>query len=288
MLPPRPYQVPRFSPDGRHLAVGVEDGNDVNVWVYELAGTSSIRQLSLGGRNRFPVWSDDSAHIAFQSDREGDPAIWWQRADGTDQAVRLTKPEQGHTHIPDAWSPKGDALLFEDASGSSLVLWTLSLSDKKAAPFDAVRSPYPSNFLISAAFSPDGKWIAYSSTENQPPRVFIRPFPATTTVFPVGSGVTPFWPNGNELYFSTGDPGQPFNAVSVNTQPVFRVGKPRTVPRPGAIVIAGKPRNYDAAPDGQQFVIVVDASDTTTALGPPRIQVVINWFEELKARMPTK
>jgi serine/threonine-protein kinase len=289
-LPPHPYQVPRFSPDGRQLAVGVDDGKNVNVWVYDLSGTSSIRQLTLGGKNRFPVWSADGARIAFQSDREGDQAIWWQRADGTDNAARLTKPEQGHTHIPDASSPKDDAFLFEDANGSNLALWTLSLSDKKVAPFGAVRTFYPSNFLLSAVFSPDGKWIAYTAreTETQMPILYVRPFPATASISPIGSGATPIWPNGNELFFSTGEPGQPFLAVSVSTQPAFSFGNPTPVPRPGAIVLPGNPRNYDAAPDGQRFVIVVNANDTMTASETPQIQWTSNWFEELKQRVPVK
>jgi serine/threonine-protein kinase len=299
-LPPRPYQAPRFSPDGRQLAVGVDDGREAHVWVYELSGANSIHQLTLGGKNRFPVWSRDNTHVAFQSDREGDPAIWWQRADGTDTAVRLTTPERGHTHIPDAWSPKDDALLFEDAGGSTLALSMLSPSDKKASLFDAARSSYPSNFLLSAVFSPDGKWIAYASheTENQRPQVYVRPFPATDgSISTMGDGATPFWPNPNELYFSPGDPGQPLLVARVTTQPAFRFGTPAPVPRPGAIIVPGAPRNYDGAPGSEQIVIVVDASGLTTALGPggvfangnlAQIHVVTNWFEELKQRVPRK
>jgi serine/threonine-protein kinase len=289
-LPPHQYQVPRVSPDGGQLAVGVDDGQDVNLWVYDLSGRSSIRQLTFGGKNRFPVWSADSARIAFQSDREEDPAIFWQRADGSGTAERLTTPARGHAHIPEAWSPKGDVVLFDDATGSNLTLWMLTVADKKAEPFGRVRSSYPSNFLLSPAFSPDGTSIAYVSdeTENRFPSIFVRAFPATDNFAKVGSGVTPFWaPNGKELYFSTGDPGQPFQVVSVNAQPTFRFGNPTSVPRPGALVLAGIPRNYDVAPDGQHFVIVVDASDNY-ALGSPRIQVVLNWTEELKERVPAK
>jgi hypothetical protein len=189
-----------------------------------------------------------------------------------------------------AWSPKGDAFLFGDVDGSSVALWTFSPSDKKTALFDAVRSSYPSSYLLQAAFSPDGQWVAYSSdeTENRTPAVFVQPFPATGIKYKIGNGVTPLWaPNAKELFFSTGDPSQPLFVVSVRTQPTFRFGAPTSVPRPGAIVPAGLPHNYDLAPDGQHFVIVVDANQTTAG-SAPQIQVVINWFEELKQRVPTK
>jgi hypothetical protein len=70
-LPQRSYETPRFSPNGRQLAVGIDDGRDPNIWVYDLSGNSLIRQLTLGGKNRFPVWTPDGARIAFQSIGKG-------------------------------------------------------------------------------------------------------------------------------------------------------------------------------------------------------------------------
>jgi serine/threonine-protein kinase len=289
-LPPRPYQVPRFSRDGGQVAVGIDDGREANIWVYEVSGESAIRQLTFGGKNRFPVWTADGTRIAFQSDREKDLGIFWQRADGTGTAERLTKPDQNHAHIPLALSPKGNGFLFGDIDGSSVALWTFSTSDNKTAPFDAVRSSYPSSYSLQATFSPDEEWLAYSSdeTENRTQAVFVQPFPATGIKYKIANGVGPMWaPNARELFFSTGDPSQPFFVVSVSTQPTFRFGDPKAVPRPGAINAAGLPRNYDLAPDGQHFVIVVDASQTTIG-SAPQIQAVINWFEELKRLVPTK
>jgi eukaryotic-like serine/threonine-protein kinase len=94
-LPPGSYEHPRVSPDGKRVAFGTDDGKEAIVWIYDLAGTTSMRQLTFGGRNRFPIWSADGQHVAFQSDREGDLGIFWQRADGTGAAERLTKPDQG-------------------------------------------------------------------------------------------------------------------------------------------------------------------------------------------------
>ena len=85
-LPPGPYEFPRISPDGTRLAFGTDDGKEATVSIYDLAGTSSMRRLTFGGKNRFPIWSADSDRVAFQSDREGDLGIFWQRADGSGTA----------------------------------------------------------------------------------------------------------------------------------------------------------------------------------------------------------
>ena len=85
-LPPGPYDYPRVSPDGKHVTFMSEDGKETIVWVYELAGGSAMRRLTFGGNNRFPIWAADGNRVTFQSNREGDVAIYWQRADGTGPA----------------------------------------------------------------------------------------------------------------------------------------------------------------------------------------------------------
>ena len=71
-LPPGAYEYPRLSPDGKRIAFGTDDGKDAIVWIYDVAGASSARRLTLGGRNRVPVWSADGERVAFQSTADGD------------------------------------------------------------------------------------------------------------------------------------------------------------------------------------------------------------------------
>lgn len=151
-LPSGAYDVVRVSPDGKRVALAIDDSRGANIWIYELSGASSIRQLTFGGQNRFPVWTADGQRVAFQSDREGDRGIFWQRADGSEKAERLTKPDPGVSHIPESWSRTGDRFLFGASTGSSVSLWTFSVPDRKAEPFGEVRSAFP----LNAAFSPDG------------------------------------------------------------------------------------------------------------------------------------
>jgi Tol biopolymer transport system component len=185
-VPPQPpYSFLRASPNGKRVAFTSEQGKDANVWIYDIGGTTAPRQLTIGGANRYPVWSPDSERVAFQSDREGDLAIFWQRADGIGAAERLTKPEQGAAHIPDSWSPDGQYLSFTATRGREGAVWTLSLKDKKATVFAQASSA----MVRSSAFSPDGHWLACSSSEMAPTpngRVWVQPFPnATGAKYPI-------------------------------------------------------------------------------------------------------
>jgi Tol biopolymer transport system component len=282
-LPPGAYEYPRLSPDGKRIAVGSDDGKDAIVWIYDVTA-SSARRLTLGGRNRVPVWSADGERVAFQSDREGDLGLFWQRADGTTAADRLTKPDKDTAHVAESWSRDGKTLLFSVAKGSSYTVAALSLTDKKVRPVGGIQSSFPP----SATFSPDGRWVAYSA-----PGLFVQPFPTTGATYPIskGNGFHPMWsPDGKELFYFTGGGNSQFMVVSVTTRPTFTFGNPVSVPRPFAPSSQGFERNNDITLDGKRFLGVVPAGQTTASGAPaaPQIQVVLNWFEELKARVPTK
>jgi serine/threonine-protein kinase len=291
-LPPGPYEYPRLSPDGKRIAYGSDDGKDAIVWIYDVTGASSARRLTLEGRNRVPVWSADGERVAFQSDRDGDLALFWQRADGTTVAERLTKPDKDTAHVPESWSHDGKTLLFSVAKGSIYAVAALSLPDKKVTAVGDIQSVFP----LSATFSPDGRWVAYSTTAPgaRAGSLFVQPFPTTGATYPIskGNGFTPMWsPDGKELFYSTGGGGgiSQFVAMSVTTRPTFTFGNP--VPVPSGFLGHGQnaERNNDITPDGKRFLGVVAAGQTASgAPAVPQIQVVLNWFEELKARVPTK
>src|SRR5205823_2979316 len=105
-VPQLNYDAPRISPDGKQVAVYAADlKGEVIVWIYALDGKTSMRRLTFGGKNIFPIWSSDGQRILFSSDREGDYGLFWQRADGNGVAERVTKLEGGWTLLrADAWS----------------------------------------------------------------------------------------------------------------------------------------------------------------------------------------
>ncbi len=110
-LPPGQYTAPRVSPDGTRIAFGTDDGNEAIIHTYALSGASAIKRLTFGGKNRYPIWISND-RVAFQSDREGDLAIFWQSIEGG-AATRLTTPEPGSSHVANDWSAKTDSVLFD-------------------------------------------------------------------------------------------------------------------------------------------------------------------------------
>jgi serine/threonine-protein kinase len=289
-LPPGAYVEPRISPDGTQIAFSSEDGKEQAIWVYDVSSTAAPRQLTVGGNNRFPVWSADGRRIAFQSDREGDFAIFWQLADGTGSAERLTSPEKGVLHYPESWKPGSDIFLFRMATGQSKYsLWTFSTQDKKAMPFGGVQSTKPPN----AVFSPDGQWVAYYSDEAGGNVLWLQPFPATGIKHRLGTDGDnhhPLWsPDGKELFYVRG-PSQ-LSVRSIKTSPTFSSGYPAPVPVPTATVrlllnIPASHRAFDITRAGKIVALTnVPAPGTPTT---PQIHVVLNWQEELKRLVPTR
>jgi Tol biopolymer transport system component len=282
-VPDGPYAAPRISPDGKQVAYGSDDGKEANVWVYDLAATSAPRRLTFGGRNRFPIWSADGQRVAFQSDREGDQAIWWQLADQTGTVERLTKPDPGTSHVPQSWQPRANRFLFSVAKDNKISLWTFSLQDRKAVPFGGVES----TASPMATFSPDGRWVAYSKPEGSGSVLFVQPFPPSGSMFQIARpGVHSMWsPDGKELLFTAG--ANQLRGTSISTQPTFTVGNPVPTPTGGFISTQTIETNFSMAPDGR-FVAVVPAGRSESGASAPQIRIVLNWFEELKARVPTK
>jgi serine/threonine-protein kinase len=284
---PAAFAFPRASRDGKRIAYQIDDGKEAGIWIWELGGGAAPRRLTLPGTggNRFPIWSADGQQVAFQSDREGDLGIWWQRADGNGTAERLTKPGQGVLHVPDSWSPDGRTFSFTEQKNNASEIWTYSMRDRRATQFAAE----PGAFLGRSVFSPDGKWVAYQMSAQPNSRVYIRPFPPTSTAYVApGDGDThhPVWsPDGKELIYVAG-PNQ-VGSMSISTQPSVSFGSPVRAPKSGfATAAPGIIRTFDILPDGKRFIGVLPAAQVQNGIqNALPIQVVLNWFEDLKQRV---
>ena len=280
-LPPGTYAGPRVSPDGKRLAIETSDGKVATVAIYDLSGASALRRLTFGGNNRLPIWSRDGTRLAFQSDREGDLGIFWQPVDGG-PAERLTKPDTGVAHVPETWNPHGDTFLFSETKGGTSTLWTFSIRDRKATRFGDVTSL---DFPTNAAFSADGRWVAYQAGEGGrgEASLFVQPYPPTGVRHQIAHGGRPQWSRtGLDLFFVPGPGG--FSVVSISADPAFGFTPPAAVTRRFGLAPPGAPRPFDILPDGR--FIVVDAVNLAGNQRSSHIRVVLNWFEELKAKLP--
>ena len=168
----------------------------------------------------------------------------------------------------------------------------MSLKDKKAARFGDVESPVTT--LTGAVFSPDGRWVAYASGQGRTTTaVYVQPFPPTGARYQVSKDTDPdphhpMWsPDGAELIFVPGQ-GAFLNAVRVTKQPSLTFSEATQLPKPFVALPGNAERPYDISRDGQRFLALAEVEttegDTATT---PQIQVVLNWLEELKQRVPT-
>jgi eukaryotic-like serine/threonine-protein kinase len=292
-IPPGPYEHVRASRDGTQLAVGSDDGKEANISICDLNAAGSITRITFGGRNRFPIWSPDGQFVAFQSDREGDLAIFSQRVDGKGRVERLTKPEKGEAHVPESWSKDG-VISFSVEKDSTFTLWTVTASDKKAQRFGNVHSAEP----IGSVFSPDGGWLAYSENPEAGPTfssnrgVFVQPYPATNEKHQVPGrdlNFHPVWgPKGTNLFWiPTAGSGQ-LATVSFFPGAVVPFGNPAFFPaRVTMSRTSSQPRAFDILPD-ERFVGLVVPFGTAGTSDIPQIRVVLNWTEELKQRVTTR
>ena len=157
-------------------------------------------------------------------------------------------------------------------------------------PYGDVHSSAPTN----ATFSPDGKWVAYSESEGAARlfkrKIYVQPFPATGIRHELlRDGAEnpnhPAWaPDGKTLFFNPG-PGL-FRSVSVTAKPVFAFGKSVSLPRVFRAAPPMKPRTYDVTPDGRFIAAIERGPHRSGRPEAPQIQVVLNWFEEIRSRAP--
>ena len=273
--PPRDYDWPRLAPDGRRIAVEVSG----QTWIYDTARDALTRLTFTGTQNDGPAWSPDGTRIAVRSNREGAPGgLFWQMADGSGGDERLSTPERV-ADLAQSFSPDGQFIAFTRPDPKmQRDIWMLSVKDHTRSVFLATPATEG-----AGRFSPDGRWLAYVSDESGRPEIYVQPFPGPGGKWQISTdgGTEPAWnPNGRELFYRTGDS---MMAVPVTTQPSFSAGRPTVLFR-GAYLASTFPltgTTYDVTRDGQRFVMIKDQATSLT-----QINVVVNWFEELKRLVP--
>ena len=288
--PPRHYNQPRLSPDGRRVAVDVVESG-TQVWLYDLT-RDIFSRFTFGGDNRHAVWAPDGKRLAFMSNRDGGYQIFWKRADGRGDAERL--PGRGSTTAPDvfnipySWSRDGRLLAIARlAPAAAAELCVLRLDDDSTARSGGTPPAFTRTRAADGApqLSPDGRWMAYASEESGQREIYVQAYPGPGGRWQISSdgGNEPLWSaSGRELFYRIG--GR-MMGVDINTEGEFLAGKPRQLFEGSyvrAAVIYAR-ANYDVSPDGQRFLMLKSVQEKPAPL--TQIQVVLNWSDELKRRL---
>jgi Tol biopolymer transport system component len=275
------YFHPSVSPNGRNLAYCAGEGSETDVWVHDLERGVATRLTFTDEEDFTPVWSPDSQSIAYSSAHESPGNIYVKPADGSGEPERLTENDsfQGVA----SWSPDGNHLMIMQLSGTQG--WDLFTLDLQSGS-----SPEP--FLVTefhewnGIFSPDGRWVAYTSTESGTPEIYVRPFPGPGGKWQIskGGGSTPQWSgDGRELFYLA---GSTVMAVEVDgTAGAIRAGSPAPLfDGPFESDSNAMPLVFNA----QENRFVMLQTQDLASEGPDRTLVtfVFNWFETLKELGP--
>ncbi len=278
-----------FSPDGHRLAIQIHDGTQEDLWLYEWTRDTLTRLTLDAGDDRKPVWTPDGRRIVFSSTR-GDKAtrdLYWQRADGSGEAERLTEGQ--NNLVPASWHPSGRFLAFFEfvpQSGNDLMILPMEGDEtsgwKPGKPTVFLSSPFSE---LDPMFSPDGRWLAYQANESGRNEVYVRPFPGPGGKWQISTegGTYPTWSRTRpELFYATSDQRimvVPYEAA----EDVFRAEKPRLWSQ-GRFTPLGVFRSFDLHPDGQRFALV-PAAETEKAT-QDKVVLIFNFFDELRRIAP--
>jgi Tol biopolymer transport system component len=277
----RVFRAPRFSPDGRRIAVEVIGAGGSNIWVYDVvSGTFTPVTTDGGYANSTPEWSADGKRVVFRSTRDARVGVWWQPADGSGTAELLHQPDHPINEL--VMSPDGKWLLYRTSPGLQMRdIFAVPLSgegDRK--PILLVGGPSQESH---GRLSPNGKWLAYQSNESGRFEVYVRPFPSAGPRVPVSNqgGAEPVWARtGNTIFYRTLSGG--VEAAAVTAGATFVVSQRRTVLPAVDYLNDVSHTGFDVWPDGSGFLMVKPGG------GEVRPILVLNWGREVREKLTVR
>ncbi len=287
---PKAYGAPRISPDGTRVALSIVNGGNPDIWIWDLDRETLTRLTFDEADDSAPLWTPDGQRIVFSSNRDGNYGIFRKAADGTGEEEFLgSVPDR--PVFPWSWSADGKTLLLVEIAGGAgrnFDIGALTLEGEgKRKPL--LQEEY---MEIQPKISPDGRWMAYMSGESGDYEIYVRPFPDVEGggrwQISSNGGDSPLWsPDGKELFYRSGDSVM---AVKVETDPTFKPGKPQILFGGTYVSLSiSDAHTWDISLDGKRFLMMKAPEmlgETSTVEEPWQINIVLNWFEELKKRAP--
>jgi len=273
---PRNYGSPRLSPDGKRLALAISSsvGVQSDIWIYDIASATLTKLTSDGERDFRPEWSPDGKRVIYGSNRGGRPALWQQNADlsGAADLIQIGADQMTAGVV----SPDERSLVYWQATPgvrTSDIFYRALVGDTTSKPFAATPAAEG-----APKFSPDGKWVAYTSNQDGGFQVYVQPFPPSGARYQVttAGGMTPVWSRNDSRIFYVWN-GR-LNAATIRTSPTFAV-LTRTAVLEGSYLLNLPPHaNYDVSSDGRSFVLLRPVGQSN------EIVVVHGWKYELRER----
>jgi Tol biopolymer transport system component len=270
---PARYTNPALSPDGKRLAVGIQESTAPtrDIWVFDIDGGGASK-LTFDPKDDFnPVWSPDGSRIAFSSDRKGRRDLYVKSASGSGEEELLLESNL-NKNLED-WSPDGRTLLYnQQVPGSGNDIWTFSLETRQPQSF--VQTQFNED---QARFSPDGKWIAYTSNESGQYEIYVQPFARSGArgkwVISSGGGQGPQWrADGKELFYVSLQSPARIMAVDIEEKDGAIVHATPHALFETRLINPGRNR-WTVTPDGKRFLALVPVERKLANT----LNVILNW-----------
>ncbi|MFQ5485897.1 MAG: hypothetical protein ACE5DO_11285, partial [Desulfobacterales bacterium] len=276
------FRLARYSPDGRYVGFVIREENDSNIWIYQIDG-GVINQLTFykGGVNSF-VWAPDSKTVAYATEAEDSTnSIYVKKIDGSGTAQKIFTSSSDSPIAVRDWSRNGDKIAIQRHVGFGNVdILVFTFQDSSAKPYlsSAAREVGPS-------FSPNGKWLLYSSNESGgSEEVYVRPYPESSGgVWKIsdGAGSRPRWsPDGKKIYYRRQN--AEMYSVDVTATDLFSKGTPKKLFDETYFVAWGT-GGFDVHPDGDRFLMIQSQQFSQQS---QNIFVIENFFEEIERLVP--
>jgi Tol biopolymer transport system component len=275
--------TPALSPDGTRVAVTVGEYQKHDIWIYDLKRGAASRLTFSPADDYNPIWSRDGSMIFFSSNRSGQYGIYRKAADGLGgtQPVSVFKDQ---AEAVDDLSPDGRYAIYDTTGGNAgNQLWGVPLfGDRKPFPFVQGNAGQGGFSASNAQFSPNGRYLAYSTDETGRQEVYVQTFPQHTGKWQisVSGGSQPMWRRDSKelFYLNPGDNATLMSAAVNTDSPAFQAAIPKPLFQAQLIPLWYWKNIYAPSSDGQRFLMIVPAG--RAKLQP--ITVVVNWPALLK------